>query len=53
MDENERLLIYLTTVCMVHKLYLTGEVDIEILKRLNEKNASDMGCRVVDFMKIK
>ena len=35
---------------LIRRLYLNKVVDVEILKRLNKKNAETMGCIPVDFI---
>lgn len=46
--KNER--IYLASVAVIRRLYLKRVVDIEILKRLNQKNAETMNCIPIDFV---
>lgn len=43
-------MIYLASVAVIRRLYLNKVVDVEILKRLNKKNAETMGCIPVDFI---
>ncbi|WP_177702211.1 hypothetical protein [uncultured Butyricimonas sp.] len=43
-------MIYLASVAVIRRLYLNKIVDVEILKRLNKKNAETMGCIPVDFI---
>lgn len=46
--KNER--IYLASVAVIRRLYQKQVVDIEILRRLNQKNAETMKCLPIDFM---
>ena len=51
MEERQKNeMIYLASVAVIRRLYLNKIVDVEVLKRLNKKNAETMGCIPVDFI---
>ena len=43
-------MIYLASVAVIRRLYLNKIIDVEVLKRLNKKNAETMGCIPVYFI---
>ncbi len=49
-EQQKRELTYLASFIIIRNLYLKDKIDVEILKRLNNKNAETMGCLPLDFI---
>jgi hypothetical protein len=48
-DEIRREMIYLASVDVLRRLFKSGKVELQVIKRLNKKNAEIMGCQVVEI----
>ena len=48
-DEIRREMIYLASVDVLRRLFKSGKVELQVIKRLNEKNAETMGCQEVEI----
>lgn len=40
---------YIKSYMIVRRLYLSGQVNVEILERLNKRNAEQLNCVPLDF----
>lgn len=46
-EEIRKQMIYLASVDILRRLLRTGSVDIEVIERLNRRNAEIMGCQMI------
>lgn len=48
-EDFNRLKTYIKAWQILECLYKTGNFRLEILERINQKNADDMGCRAISL----
>ena len=49
-EEMKKQMIYLASADILRRIAMSGGVEIEILERLNRKNAETMGCKVISIV---
>lgn len=49
-EEIKRQMIYLASVDVLRRLLRAGQMDRQVVERLNRKNAEAMGCQTVQLI---
>lgn len=49
-ERQKNLIVYLAALSVLRQVYKDGSVDIEILERINRKNAEQTDCRKIGII---